>query len=128
MSNRRYLLSEIGNAIIIISLLAPPLPPFLQLTLFPNVSHLQATWNRPFTMSGFPITSYTLDVVNKTNGQRTKVILDQNLTERVIYNLSSPGLPLSCQPLSFSAIASNAVGDSGTSNIVTAGFSICKPP
>lgn len=106
--------------------LAVPLPPFLQLALFSNGSHLQAYWRRPFTMSGFPTTSYTLDVVNKTSGIRTKVILDQSLTETVIYDHPNPGILSSCHSLSFSVIASNSIGDSSTSNIVTSGFPICK--
>ena len=77
-------------------------------------------------MSGFPITSYTLDVVNKTSGERTKVILDQALTETVTYLLPSSEVPSSCHPLSLSVTASNSVGSSSPSNIATSGFPICK--
>jgi hypothetical protein len=103
-----------------------PLPPFLQLALFSNESRLQAMWNRSFTMSDFPITSYSLDVVNKTNGDSRKIAIDQNLTETITYDLLSSGLPLSCHALSFSLTATNSVGESRASNIATSGFSICK--
>ena len=104
---------------------APPLPPFLQLTLFPDGNTLQARWNRPFTMAGFPITSYTLDVVNKTDGETTRVILDQDLAQTMTYNLTRSRLHISCHSLEFSAIASNLVGDSTISNSLISGFPIC---
>lgn len=76
-------------------------------------------------MSGFPVTSYTMNVVNKTSGQSIKVILDENLLEIMTYDLQSSSVPVSCHSLSFSVIATNAVGDSSASNIATSGFSIC---
>lgn len=76
-------------------------------------------------MSGFPVTSYTLNVVNKTSGQSIKIILDENLLQIMTYDLQSLSFPVSCHPLSFSVIATNAVGDSSASSIATSGFSIC---
>lgn len=105
---------------------APPLPPFLlQLALFPDGNTLQARWNRPFTVAGFPITSYTLMVVNKTDGESTRVTIDQDLAQTMTYNLTRSGLHLSCHSLEFSAMASNSVGDSSISNIRISGFPIC---
>ena len=74
-------------------------------------------------MSGFPITSYTLNIVNKSDTDTSnKVILDENL---MTYDLPSSSFPVSCHNLSFSVIATNAVGDSSASNDAISGFPIC---
>ena len=78
-------------------------------------------------MSGFSVTSYTLDIVNKTNGETTKIILEQSeLSQIMTYDLKSSDLPVMCHFLTFSVIATNQVGDSPTGNTVTLGFPICK--
>lgn len=106
--------------------LAPPLPPFLRLYIFSNGSGLRAEWDRPFSMLGFPVTSYTLDVVNKTSGGMMKTIVHQSTSDVVTYDLLSSTIPSSCHNISFSVIATNSVGDSTASNMLTSGFPICK--
>lgn len=105
---------------------APPLPPFLSLTIFSNGSGIRAQWERPFTMTGFPVTSYTLDIVNKTSGRSSKVILEQNLSSIIFYDLLSISVPTTCHTISFSVLATNSIGDSSSSNILTSGFPMCK--
>ncbi len=77
-------------------------------------------------MSGFPVTSYTLDIINKTSARIDKIILEQNLSTVANYDLLSTGVPTSCHAISFSVLAANSVGDSSASNIVTSGFPICE--
>lgn len=77
-------------------------------------------------MPGFPVTSYTLDILNKTSGRNNKIILEQNLSDVTIHDLISSGVPTSCHTLSFSVLATNSIGDSSSSNIETIGFPICK--
>ncbi len=91
---------------------------------------LEAVWHRPFTHNGFPITSYTLTITNKTTGLLAgKASVETGLDDDVqMYELRKPAAVMfaACHELVYALIASNTVGDSMTGDVVISGFPICE--
>jgi len=90
---------------------------------------LEAVWRRPFTHEGFPVTSYSLTVTNKTTGQPAgKLDVTSDLTrELLMYDLRRPVAAYTdCHSLIFSVIARNSVGTSITGDTVVVGFPVCE--
>ncbi len=104
---------------------APPLAPFLRVAVFFNGSGLRANWDTPFFMPGYPVTSYTLTFVNKTDGVSIKKILEQDLLPTT-FDLILSDVFTECHPLTYTILATNSVGNGPISNSVTIGFPICK--
>ena len=66
---------------------------------------VQVLWEEPFTVEGFPITSYTVDIFNETSELFTSMELSPDVMFLdVDLNLAS------CTNLTFSVTASNSVG------------------
>lgn len=107
---------------IIIGLLDPP--PGLRVDKL-NSSTLYLSWNRPSTLSGIPISHYSVDINNLVTTSTVNVTtadqpsINQNMTSLDISMLGSIGYLYDpgCESLQFSVSAWNSVGK-GSNNTV----------
>ena len=99
----------------------PPLSPHPFMGFESNGSILTVTWEEPFSMDGFPVTSYNLSVYNHTSGSSYSHLMYPPQLE---YNISNPLVSsTNCHTLTFSVTAINSVGSSEEDN-VSGGFPI----
>ena len=117
------------NTIIIIGLLGPP--PELRVDKL-NSTTVFLSWNRPSTLSGIPISHYSVEINNLVNVSAVNItemdqpLLDQNKTSLDLSSVGPVGylyVP-GCESLQFSVSAWNSVGG-GARNTVVYSQGVC---
>lgn len=77
-----------------------------------NVSTVQVEWEAPFTWNGFPITNYTVVVINQTSQEQ---LANDTLSPDILsYNLTEATPSKYCSTLEFYIYAINKVGTSSS--------------
>ena len=86
---------------------------------------LIVSWNEPFTHTGFPVTYYTLQIINVSDfsGHNSHDLV--NIGIRLYYTDSIDTLPTICYELEYNVTAFNEIGSSMVGS-VTGGFPISK--
>ena len=95
----------------------PPLPPGVRTSLVSAIE-IQLEWDEPFTSQGYPILNYTVVETEVVSGRRMQFI---SSTLNHYRNTSS--VATQCIDIEFAVIATNSVGDSNATTVVT-GFPI----
>lgn len=92
----------------------------LSVVYFVNNSFLHTLdWDAPFTWTNFPITEYTVNITNTSNGELVSTIISVNLNEvsasvsHFNYSFASDGS--SCYDLDIALSATNSIGESEAS-------------
>ena len=86
-----------------------PLPPNPEFSMLDELT-VQVVWEEPFTWHSFPITNYSVDVINETSAE----LIDSTVLspDMLSYTIAQRGPLDSCTPLLFKVNATNDVGTS----------------
>lgn len=94
------------NSNLIIDVPLPPSPEFVVV----NESAVQVEWEAPFTWQGFPISNYTVQVINHTSEELVAMgVLTPDTQSYILKQTVSPSF---CTNLTFFVLANNSVGAS----------------
>lgn len=103
-------------------LIGPPLPPNFNTSVvhLVNNSFLHTiNWGAPFTWTDFPVTEYTINITNISNGELVSTTIPVNLNETSIsvsyFNYSFVSDGSSCYDLDIALSATNSIGESEAS-------------
>lgn len=103
----------------------PPQIPNIKIQYSANGNAFNITWHEPFVHEQYPITNYTLTVLNQTSGETRNIIIPPNGEElqQVIPRESDEVFYNVCDQLVVTLTACNQLGESETATVLL-GFPI----